>query len=77
MRRAVIAMAALAACASGTVTQFPPLSLYNGNGGYSASNTDNLGSTAINGDITVKNYAIGAGLAPAPFGACPVFRGFL
>jgi len=51
------------------VTEFPPLSLYTGNGGYSASSTDNLGTAAINGDVVLKNYGVGDPANPAPSGS--------
>jgi hypothetical protein len=60
---------------SATVTAFPPLSLYCGGGGFSAtalSGTDNRGSFAVNGNFVVRNYGVGAGLAPAPFGTAAV-----
>lgn len=79
MRASVIlaAAAALVACASavtGPVTEFPPLSLYCGSGDYTASNTDNLGSAAVFGNLNVVNYGIGQGLKPAPVGKSPPGR---
>jgi hypothetical protein len=50
------------------MTTFPQLSLYTGSGGYSATNAANQGSFAISGNLLAKNYAVGTGLAPAPFG---------
>jgi choice-of-anchor A domain-containing protein len=52
------------------MTTFPQLSLYTGNGDYSATNAANQGMFAINGNLLAKNYAVGTGLPPAPFGTC-------
>lgn len=68
MRFALLVVAACTGLVSAAVTEFPPLSLYTGSGGYTASDTDNLGAFACYGDVSVKDYAAGASLPPAPFG---------
>lgn len=55
------------ALASASVTSFPPLSLYCGSGGYTASGTDVLGAFAVNGDATLSNFGGGSSLSP-PYG---------
>lgn len=69
MRRAVVFLAS-AACVLGGVSQLPAVNLYCGNGGYTGAETDCLGSFAVNGDVSVKDWAAGASLPPTPVGTC-------
>lgn len=55
---------AMMALASATISSFPPISLYCGTGGYTASYTDIEGAFVVIGNVQLSGFGGGSSLSP-------------